>query len=42
MTAFEDAGAAIAPIYDVEQLVNDPHVIAPDTITLSIVRTSAH
>jgi crotonobetainyl-CoA:carnitine CoA-transferase CaiB-like acyl-CoA transferase len=33
LTAFEDAGAAIAPIYDVEQLVNDPHVIARDTIT---------
>ena len=28
-TAFEDAGAAIAPIYDVEQLVNDPHVHGP-------------
>jgi crotonobetainyl-CoA:carnitine CoA-transferase CaiB-like acyl-CoA transferase len=33
LTAFEDAGAAIAPIYDVEQLVNDPHVVARDTIT---------
>jgi crotonobetainyl-CoA:carnitine CoA-transferase CaiB-like acyl-CoA transferase len=33
LEAFEDAGAAIAPIYDVEQLVNDPHVIARDTIT---------
>jgi crotonobetainyl-CoA:carnitine CoA-transferase CaiB-like acyl-CoA transferase len=31
--AFEDAGAALAPIYDVEQLVNDPHVIERDTIT---------
>jgi crotonobetainyl-CoA:carnitine CoA-transferase CaiB-like acyl-CoA transferase len=26
MQAFQDAGAAIAPIYDTEQLVNDPHV----------------
>ena len=33
LTAFEDAGAACAPIYDVEQLVNDPHVQARDTIT---------
>jgi crotonobetainyl-CoA:carnitine CoA-transferase CaiB-like acyl-CoA transferase len=33
LKSFEDAGAAIAPIYDVEQLVNDPHVIARDTIT---------
>ena len=33
LTAFEEAGAAIAPIYDVEQLVNDPHVVARDTIT---------
>ena len=33
LEAFEDAGAAIAPIYDVEQLVNDPHVLARDTIT---------
>ena len=33
MTAFEDAGAAIAPIYDMEQLVNDPHVIARETLT---------
>ena len=30
LAAFEDAGAAIAPIYDVEQLVNDPHVVARD------------
>jgi crotonobetainyl-CoA:carnitine CoA-transferase CaiB-like acyl-CoA transferase len=34
LTAFEDAGAAIAPIYDVEQLLNDPHVIARDSITM--------
>lgn len=33
LKAFEDAGAAIAPIYDVEQLVNDPQVISRDTIT---------
>jgi crotonobetainyl-CoA:carnitine CoA-transferase CaiB-like acyl-CoA transferase len=33
LKTFEEAGAAIAPIYDVEQLVNDPHVIARDTIT---------
>ena len=33
LVAFEDAGAACAPIYDVEQLVNDPHVIARETIT---------
>jgi crotonobetainyl-CoA:carnitine CoA-transferase CaiB-like acyl-CoA transferase len=33
LTAFEDSGAAIAPIYDVEQLVNDPHVQARDTVT---------
>jgi crotonobetainyl-CoA:carnitine CoA-transferase CaiB-like acyl-CoA transferase len=32
VTAFEDAGAALAPIYDVEQLVNDPHVQARETI----------
>lgn len=33
LAAFEEAGAAIAPIYDVEQLVNDPHVLARDIIT---------
>ena len=32
VTAFEDAGAALAPIYDVEQLVNDPHVQARESI----------
>ena len=31
--AFEEAGAALAPVYDVEQLVNDPQVQARDTIT---------
>ncbi|HZA09748.1 CoA transferase [Mycobacterium sp.] len=30
---FERAGAALAPIYDVEQLMSDPHVIARETIT---------
>jgi crotonobetainyl-CoA:carnitine CoA-transferase CaiB-like acyl-CoA transferase len=33
VAAFEAAGAALAPIYDVEQLVNDPHVQARETIT---------
>jgi crotonobetainyl-CoA:carnitine CoA-transferase CaiB-like acyl-CoA transferase len=33
LEAFEEAGAAIAPIFDVEQLVNDPHIVARDTIT---------
>jgi crotonobetainyl-CoA:carnitine CoA-transferase CaiB-like acyl-CoA transferase len=33
MVAFQDAGAAIAPIYDVEQVVNDPHVRATGMIT---------
>ena len=33
VTAFEAAGAALEPIYDVEQLVNDPHVQARETIT---------
>jgi crotonobetainyl-CoA:carnitine CoA-transferase CaiB-like acyl-CoA transferase len=33
MTAFEDAGAAIAPIYDTEQVVKDPHVQATEMIT---------
>jgi crotonobetainyl-CoA:carnitine CoA-transferase CaiB-like acyl-CoA transferase len=33
MTAFEGAGAAIASIYDVEQLVNDPHVQATEILT---------
>jgi crotonobetainyl-CoA:carnitine CoA-transferase CaiB-like acyl-CoA transferase len=33
MTAFEEAGAAIAPIYDIEQLMNDPHVEAREAIT---------
>jgi crotonobetainyl-CoA:carnitine CoA-transferase CaiB-like acyl-CoA transferase len=31
--AFQEAGAALAPIYDVEQLLNDPHVIARDAVT---------
>jgi crotonobetainyl-CoA:carnitine CoA-transferase CaiB-like acyl-CoA transferase len=33
LARFEGAGAAIAPIYDVEQLVNDPHVIDRETLT---------
>ena len=33
VSAFEDAGAALAPVYDVEQLVSDPHVQARQTIT---------
>jgi crotonobetainyl-CoA:carnitine CoA-transferase CaiB-like acyl-CoA transferase len=33
LQAFNGAGAAIAPIYDVEQLLDDPHVIDRDTIT---------
>lgn len=32
MQAFQDAGAAIAPIYDMEQLVNDPHVKATEML----------
>jgi crotonobetainyl-CoA:carnitine CoA-transferase CaiB-like acyl-CoA transferase len=31
--AFEDAGAALAPIYDVEQLMSDPQIEALDAIT---------
>jgi crotonobetainyl-CoA:carnitine CoA-transferase CaiB-like acyl-CoA transferase len=30
---FQRVGAALAPIYDVEQLMNDPQVLARDTIT---------
>jgi crotonobetainyl-CoA:carnitine CoA-transferase CaiB-like acyl-CoA transferase len=33
LTAFEDAGAAIAPVYDVQQLIDDPHVRATETLT---------
>jgi crotonobetainyl-CoA:carnitine CoA-transferase CaiB-like acyl-CoA transferase len=33
MTAFQQAGAAIAPIYDTEQVVNDPHVQATGMVT---------
>jgi crotonobetainyl-CoA:carnitine CoA-transferase CaiB-like acyl-CoA transferase len=33
MNAFEEAGAAIAAIYDVEQLMNDPQVEALEAIT---------
>jgi crotonobetainyl-CoA:carnitine CoA-transferase CaiB-like acyl-CoA transferase len=31
--AFQAAGAALAPVYDVEQLLNDPHVQDRDMIT---------
>jgi len=31
--AFQAAGAALAPVYDVEQLLNDPHVLHRDMIT---------
>jgi crotonobetainyl-CoA:carnitine CoA-transferase CaiB-like acyl-CoA transferase len=30
---FERVGAALAPVYDVEQLTSDPQVLARDTIT---------
>jgi crotonobetainyl-CoA:carnitine CoA-transferase CaiB-like acyl-CoA transferase len=33
VVAFEEAGAALAPIYDVEQLVDDPQIRARDAIT---------
>jgi crotonobetainyl-CoA:carnitine CoA-transferase CaiB-like acyl-CoA transferase len=33
MAAFQAAGAAIAPIYDIEQVVDDPHVRATEMIT---------
>jgi crotonobetainyl-CoA:carnitine CoA-transferase CaiB-like acyl-CoA transferase len=33
MASFEEAGAAIAPIYDMAQVVNDPHVQATEMIT---------
>jgi crotonobetainyl-CoA:carnitine CoA-transferase CaiB-like acyl-CoA transferase len=33
MSAFEDAGAAIAPIYDMAQVAGDPHVRATNMIT---------
>ena len=31
--AFQDAGAALAPVYDIEQLMNDPHVQEREVIT---------
>jgi len=31
--AFQDAGAALAPVYDIEQLMNDPHAQDRDMIT---------
>jgi crotonobetainyl-CoA:carnitine CoA-transferase CaiB-like acyl-CoA transferase len=33
LTTFEEAGAAIAPVYDVQQLVDDPHVRETETLT---------
>jgi crotonobetainyl-CoA:carnitine CoA-transferase CaiB-like acyl-CoA transferase len=33
LAAFDDAGAALAPIYDVTQLMRDPHVVDRETIT---------
>ena len=33
MRAFEEAGAAIAPIYDIEQLMNDPQIEALAAVT---------
>jgi crotonobetainyl-CoA:carnitine CoA-transferase CaiB-like acyl-CoA transferase len=33
MRAFEEAEAAVAPIYDIEDLINDPQVQARETIT---------
>jgi len=33
VAAFAEAGAALAPIYDVEQLIQDPHVQAREVIT---------
>jgi crotonobetainyl-CoA:carnitine CoA-transferase CaiB-like acyl-CoA transferase len=32
MATFERAGAAIAPIYDMEQVLNDPHVQATEMV----------
>ena len=31
--AFQAAGAALAPVYDIEQLMNDPHVQEREVIT---------
>jgi crotonobetainyl-CoA:carnitine CoA-transferase CaiB-like acyl-CoA transferase len=33
LDAFTEAGAAIAPVYDVADLMADPHVVARETIT---------
>ena len=33
LAAFDHAGAAIAPVYDMQQLVDDPHVRATETLT---------
>jgi crotonobetainyl-CoA:carnitine CoA-transferase CaiB-like acyl-CoA transferase len=29
---FQEAGGALAPVYDVEQLMNDPHVLARESV----------
>jgi crotonobetainyl-CoA:carnitine CoA-transferase CaiB-like acyl-CoA transferase len=34
LATFEEAGAAIAPVYDVQQLVDDPHVRATEMLTM--------
>jgi crotonobetainyl-CoA:carnitine CoA-transferase CaiB-like acyl-CoA transferase len=31
--AFQTAGAALAPIYDIGQLLQDPHVLARESVT---------
>jgi len=33
VAAFQDAGAALAPVYDIAQLMDDPHIRHRDTIT---------
>jgi len=33
VAGFLEAGAALAPVYDIEQLMEDPHVLARDVIT---------
>jgi crotonobetainyl-CoA:carnitine CoA-transferase CaiB-like acyl-CoA transferase len=32
VTAFQEAGAALAPIYDIEQLLNDPQIKALESV----------
>jgi crotonobetainyl-CoA:carnitine CoA-transferase CaiB-like acyl-CoA transferase len=33
MAAFQAAGAALAPIYDIEQLLDDPQIQARESVT---------